>query len=65
VDIDTTPIAQQRRRRLQNLPSVLDVALEDEALLDEMRLTTELLIAASQCDGPMTQEEIDRFLGLG
>jgi hypothetical protein len=41
----------------------LDVPLHDDALLAEVRLTTELIIAASEATEPLTQDEIDRLLG--
>jgi hypothetical protein len=43
----------------------LDVELEDVDLLDEVDLTTTLIAAANQSDGPLPPEEIDRLLGLG
>ncbi|HEX4189853.1 MAG TPA: hypothetical protein VHZ06_02580 [Marmoricola sp.] len=43
----------------------LDVELEDADLLDEVDLTTTLIAAANQSDGPLPPEEIDRLLGLG
>ena len=39
-----------------------DVTLEDSDLLGEVELTTNLIIAASEADGRLTQEEIDRLL---
>jgi hypothetical protein len=41
-----------------------DVTLEDADLLGEVELTTSLIIAASECEGPMPLEEIDRILGV-
>jgi hypothetical protein len=41
-----------------------DVSLEDGDLLDEVELTTSLIIAASESDGPLTQAEIDEILGV-
>lgn len=41
-----------------------DVTLEDLDLLGEVELTTNLIIAASAIDRPLTQAEIDEFLGL-
>ena len=43
----------------------LEVELEDTDLLDEVELTTTLIAAANQSDGPLGIEEIDRLLGLG
>jgi hypothetical protein len=42
----------------------LDVPLEDAELLAEVELTTNLIIAASASDEPLSQEEIDRLLGV-
>jgi hypothetical protein len=41
-----------------------DVTLEDGDLLGEVELTTALIIAASESDEHLTQEEIDRLLGV-
>lgn len=41
-----------------------DVTLEDGELLDEVELTTNLIIAASESDGPLSQEQIDAILGV-
>ncbi|WP_165820983.1 hypothetical protein [Nocardioides gansuensis] len=41
-----------------------DVTLEDDDLLSEVELTTTLIIAASESDDHLSQEEIDRLLGV-
>ena len=41
-----------------------DVTLEDADLLGEVELTTNLIIAASESDDHLSQEEIDRILGV-
>jgi hypothetical protein len=41
-----------------------DVSLEDVDLLGEVELTTNLIIAASEVDRPLTADEIDSILGL-
>jgi len=41
-----------------------DVTLEDVDLLGEVELTTNLIIAASESDAPLSLEEIDRILGV-
>ena len=41
-----------------------DVTLEDPELLQEVELTTNLIIAASESDDHLPQEEIDRILGV-
>jgi hypothetical protein len=42
----------------------LNVPLEDAELLDEVELTTNLIIAASESDTLLPQGEVDRLLGL-
>lgn len=41
-----------------------DARLRDEDVLEEIRLTSDLIIAATQSDAPMTQRDVDRVLGL-
>jgi hypothetical protein len=41
-----------------------DVTLEDSDLLGEVELTTNLIIAASESDEPLSLDEIDRILGV-
>ncbi|MFC7493193.1 MULTISPECIES: hypothetical protein [unclassified Nocardioides] len=41
-----------------------DISLEDSDLLGEVELTTNLIIAASETDGPLSVDEIDRILGV-
>jgi hypothetical protein len=41
-----------------------DVTLEDGDLLGEVELTTTLIIAASESDDHLSQQEIDRLLGV-
>jgi hypothetical protein len=41
-----------------------DVTLEDQDLLREVELTTNLIIAASETDEHLTTEEIDAILGV-
>lgn len=41
-----------------------DVSLEDADLLGEVELTTNLIIAASEAEGHLSAEEIDRILGI-
>ena len=42
----------------------LNVPLEDAELLAEVELTTNLIIAASEADDSLPQEQVDRLLGL-
>lgn len=41
-----------------------DVTLEDADLLGEVELTTNLIIAASESDEHLTEDEIDKILGV-
>jgi hypothetical protein len=47
-----------------NVYDQFDVTLEDSDLLGEVELTTNLIIAASEADEPLSLEEIDRILGV-
>ena len=42
----------------------LNVPLEDSDLLAEVELTTNLIIAASESDAALSQDEVDRLLGV-
>jgi len=41
-----------------------DVDLEDEELLEEVELTTDLIVAASETDERLPQDRIDEILGV-
>lgn len=41
-----------------------DVRVHDEDALAEIELTSDLMIAASEQDLPLTQEQVDTILGL-
>ena len=41
-----------------------DVTLEDADLMSEVEITTNLIIAASECDGPLSPEQVDAILGV-
>ena len=41
-----------------------DVSLEDADLLGEVELTTNLIIAASECEEHLSQAEVDAILGV-
>lgn len=43
----------------------LNVPLEDAELLEEVELTTNLIIAASESDATLTQEQVDQILDVG
>ena len=42
----------------------LNVPLEDAELLAEVELTTNLIIAASEADAALSQEQVDQLLGV-
>jgi hypothetical protein len=42
----------------------LNVPLEDAELLAEVELTTNLIIAASESDAVLSQEQVDQLLGI-
>lgn len=46
------------------MPVPLDARLRDDQALDEIELTSNLIIAASACDAHLTQREVDEILGL-
>lgn len=52
------------RRREGDVHDQFDVTLEDGDLLGEVELTTTLIIAASESEDHLPQEEIDRLLGV-
>jgi hypothetical protein len=47
-----------------NMYDQFDVTLEDADLLGEVELTTNLIIAASESEEHLSQEEIDAILGV-
>lgn len=42
----------------------LDVRLRDDQALDEIEMTSDLMIAASEHDGPLSQGQVDKILGV-
>jgi hypothetical protein len=52
------------RLRSDEVHDQFDVSLEDSDLLGEVELTTNLIIAASESDDTLAQDEVDRLLGL-
>ena len=42
----------------------LDGRLRDDEAMDEIEMTSNLMIAASEIDGPLTQAQVDALLGL-
>jgi hypothetical protein len=55
-------VAEGRGREVDDQ---LNVPLEDSELLAEVELTTNLIIAASEAETTLPQEEVDRLLGVG
>ena len=51
-------------REAPNMYDQFDVTLEDADLLGEVELTTNLIIAASESEEHLSQEEIDAILGV-
>ncbi len=41
-----------------------DVQIQDVDVLDEIEMTSNLMIAASETEGPLGQEAIDEILGV-
>ena len=53
-----------RKLRGEGVHDQFDVTLEDQDLLREVELTTNLIIAASETDEHLSLEEIDQILGV-
>ncbi len=56
--------AEEESGRAGTLHDQFDVTLEDSDLLGEVELTTNLIIAATESDQPLSTAEIDRILGI-
>jgi len=52
------------REREDDVRSELDLRLQDPAALEEIELYSELIIVAGASNRPLTQEQIDRALGV-
>ena len=52
-------------RRWPKVTRPLDLRLRDDIVLDEIEMTSNLIIAASEMERPLTQDEVDAILGLG
>ena len=50
--------------RSDEVPDQFDVSLEDSDLLGEVELTTNLIIAASESDDRLSDDQIDEILGV-
>ena len=57
-------LSRARKLRRKGVHDQFDVTLEDQDLLREVELTTNLIIAASETDEHLTLEEIDQILGV-
>ena len=53
-----------RHERRVVVDDKLNVPLEDAELLAEVELTTNLIIAASESDAALSQEQVDSLLGI-
>lgn len=62
--MDSGWIPHVRTREVTSMQDQFDVTLEDGELLREVELTTSLIVAASESDGPLSQEQIDAVLGV-
>lgn len=49
---------------MSSMSEPLDDRLRDQEALDEIEMTSNLIIAASEAKDPLTQEQIDAILGL-
>jgi hypothetical protein len=50
--------------RSDEVPDQFDVTLEDSDLLGEVELTTNLIIAASESEDHLSEDQIDQILGV-
>ena len=55
---------RRRDRKEKSVDDQLNVPLEDTELLAEVELTTNLIIAASESECSLSQDEVDQVLGL-
>ena len=46
------------------MPEPLDSRLRDDQVLDEIEMTSRLIIAASSADRRLSQDEVDEILGI-
>lgn len=56
--------ARVRQGQVSLMGDKFDVDLVDHALLEEVELIAELIVAASESAAPLSREEIDRILGV-
>jgi hypothetical protein len=57
-------IVTVRHERSSVVDDNLNVPLEDAELLAEVELTTNLIIAASESEAALSQDEVDTLLGV-
>ena len=58
------PKIRNRPRKAAAVNDQLDVTIHDTEVLDEIEMMTNLIIATSESDGPLTQGRIDGILGV-
>jgi hypothetical protein len=46
------------------MPSMLDITLDDEVTVEELRLVTELIVVAAGGPGALEPDVVDRVLGV-
>lgn len=51
-------------RKAEQVNDQLDVDIHDVNVLNEIEMMTNLIIATSESDGPLTQDQIDSILGI-
>ncbi len=54
----------ERPRKAKSVNDMLDVKVHDTQVLDEIEMMTNLIIATSEADGPLSQGQIDTILGV-
>lgn len=59
-----TLVLKRMTRERPDMPEPLDSRLRDDQVLDEIEMTSRLIIAASSKDGPLSQREVDEILGV-
>ena len=57
-------VGDAKETSLMATPMPLDAHLRDEAALDEIELTSRLMIAVSDYERHLTQREVDEILGV-
>ncbi|HWL49846.1 MAG TPA: hypothetical protein VNT92_08205 [Acidimicrobiia bacterium] len=61
---DTTATYNPALTRSPLMPEPLDHRLRDDTVLDEIELTSRLMIAATELGRPLSQHEVDEILGV-